>query len=445
MGPAEFIVTPFYLVIILVVGYLIRPNVTDQLTRRYFIPGLMVKLVGALSLGLIYQFYYKGGDTLNYYHLGSVHIWRAFLDSPSLAFKLIFLVGKEYESSTFQYASNIISYGDLPTYFVVRVAGLFSLVTFNSYYAISLLFASLSFSGSWALYYAFYKILPNKHFLIALAVLFVPSVFFWGSGLLKDTLTFGAMGWFIFSFLEIFVHKKRNPVNILVMVIAAYIIYTVKIYIMLSLVPALIIFLFLKTLNSLKSLALKVIVAPFIIGLAISSGYYAIIMVGEDNARYSIDDFVYTAQTTAEWLHYVSQIQGGSGYSLGDNDYSTAGIMGKFLPAVWVSLYRPYLWESHNLVMMISAIESFIMLLLSLWIVFKVGFFKTIRSIIASPFVTCLFLFTITFAFAIGFSTYNFGSLVRYKIPLIPLFLFALILLWEKATNFRSRAIGISI
>ena len=40
-------------------------------------------------------------------------------------------------------------------------------------------------------------------------------------------------------------------------------------------------------------------------------------------------------------------------------------------------------------------------------------------------------IFSIAFAFAVGVSTYNFGTLVRYKIPLLPFFVVALILIWH--------------
>jgi hypothetical protein len=31
-------------------------------------PAFTLKIIGAILLGYIYQYYYKGGDTLNYWH-----------------------------------------------------------------------------------------------------------------------------------------------------------------------------------------------------------------------------------------------------------------------------------------------------------------------------------------------------------------------------------------
>ena len=39
------------------------------------------------------------------------------------------------------------------------------------------------------------------------------------------------------------------------------------------------------------------------------------------------------------------------------------------------------------------------------------------------------FIFAITFAFAVGISSYNFGTLVRYKIPFMPFYLSGLFIM----------------
>src|SRR5690606_18840001 len=136
----DLVVTPIYLLIIYLLAYLIRGSVSDKQTKKYFIPALTVKIIGAIAVGLIYQFYYSGGDTFNYFHHGSRYIWEAFLDSPVKAFQLIFADGT-YQQGTYKYASKIWFYRDLPSYFVIRVAGFFDLFTFHTYSATAVLFA----------------------------------------------------------------------------------------------------------------------------------------------------------------------------------------------------------------------------------------------------------------------------------------------------------------
>jgi hypothetical protein len=117
----DFFITPVFIIIVYALAFFIRPFVTEKSNKRYFIPGLTLKIFGAMAVGFIYQFYYGGGDTFTYFNLGSKYIWEAFKDSPVLAVKLIF-AGRDYVGDTFEYASKIYTYGDPSSYFVVRVA-----------------------------------------------------------------------------------------------------------------------------------------------------------------------------------------------------------------------------------------------------------------------------------------------------------------------------------
>ncbi len=434
----DLFVTPIVLIIIYAFAFLIRPLVADHKIRKYFIPGLSVKIIGAITVGLIYQFYYGGGDTFTYFTYGSRYIWEAFRDSPILGIKLV-LAGEEYASDTFQYASKIYTYGDLSSYFVVRVAGVLDILTFHTYSATAVLFAVLSFSGLWALNYVFYTLYPEQHFGLAIAILFIPSVFFWGSGILKDTITIGALGWSTFAVYYLFIKKKNLVLSAILLLLSFYTIYVVKIYILLCFIPAAILWIFYLRISRVKNIVLKILVAPAILSIAGVIGYYAILKVGEDNPRYDIENLANTAKITAEWIHYVSEREGGSAYTLGDFDYSPVGMIRKFPLAVWVTLYRPFLWEAHNIVMLLSALESFALLVFTVYVFYRVGFIKTFRIISLKPFLIFCFIFSIVFAFAVGVSTYNFGTLVRYKIPMYPFFVSGLFILLYYSKRERKR------
>ena len=437
MGEINFLTTPILLLVLYGFAYAIRQSVTNRETAKYFIPALSAKFLGAISLGLIYQFYYQGGDTIMSYHSGANQIWSAFLDSPSLAVKLI-LAGSDFENSTFQYATKIISYGDLPTYFVVRVAGIFSLFTFNSYYANALLFASMSFSGSWAMYIAVYRLYPHLSRKLAVVVLFVPSIVFWGSGILKDTITFAAVGWFLYAFVNIFLLNQRKLVSVVILLLSIAVITHIKIYIALCLFPSFIILLFIEHTSRIKNFIVKFLVAPFLFLISIILSFQSISYLGNINKLYSIDQFAYRAQVNAEWLAYVSRQQGGSVYSLGDDDdFTNSGLLNKFIPAVWVTLFRPYIWEVKNPVMLLSALENLTMLFFCFFLIYKVGFFISLKRALTEPIVFAFLCYSILFSFAIGVSTWNFGTLVRYKIPMLPFFLIALIVLEDIGKKLR--------
>lgn len=427
MGIKDLIVTPLLIVLIYFLAYSLRNRLTDPVNRKYFIPGLTLKIIGAIALGVIYQYYYEGGDTFAYFS-GSGYIWQAFHDSPLKAIRLL-LANGEYNINTYEYASKIIYYNDLPSYFVIRIAGLFDLITFHTYSATATLFALLSFSGLWALYLAMYRMFRNLHLQIAIAVFFIPSVFFWGSGLLKDSLTLGALGWATYAFTRLFFERRSLLSSIIILFISCAVIYQVKIYILLCFLPALLIWLYFSYIKRIKNLVIKVMLIPFSVLILVWGGYYSVREIGQENRRYSLESLTNTAEATARWLSFVSIREGGSGYTLGDFDYSPAGILKKTPAAIWVTLFRPYLWESKNPVMFLSALESFGFLLITLIAVFYTVIRGRIGMLFTHPTIIFCFAFAISFSFAIGISTYNFGSLVRYKIPMMPFYLIGLFIL----------------
>ncbi len=77
--------------------------------------------------------------------------------------------------------------------------------------------------------------------------------------------------------------------------------------------------------------------------------------------------------------------------------------------------------------MLITAIESSIFLCAVIYLLMKQR--TRIFTTLSNPEVAFCLTFTIVFAFAVGVSTFNFGTLARYKIPLLPFFAIALFLL----------------
>ena len=100
-----------------------------------------------------------------------------------------------------------------------------------------------------------------------------------------------------------------------------------------------------------------------------------------------------------------------------------------FPASVNVTLFRPYITEAENVMMLFSALESLILMIATIYIFIGLGFFKTLSLLPKDSFLMMCFIFAIFFAFAVGFTSYNFGALVRYKIPCIPFFVASLFIL----------------
>lgn len=410
------------------IAYRIRPHVTDEINRRYFFPALTVKIFGALALGFIYQFYYSGGDTFNYHIYGSRIIWEAFWDSPIEGLNIFFRGSGA--SGIYDNYSRIAYYFDPSSYTVVQIAFLCDLFTFSTYSGTAVLFAIISFLGSWLMFQTFYLISPELHKWLAFSVLFIPSVIYWGSGILKDTITFSCIGIAVYSTHYLFIEKKIRLSRILMLIISLMLLYHIKIYILLALLPMIILWVFFVNLTFIKNKSLRILLMPLVVGVSITLAVFAPIKAGEDNPKYSINSIAKTAQITAYDIRYYTGKNAGSGYSLGELDGSFNSLIKLAPVAINVSLFRPYLWEVNNVLMLLSALESSIFFILTFLLLIRnpIGFVSSLRD----PNILFCLIFSLIFAFAVGVSTYNFGTLVRYKIPMMPFYAIGLSMISQK-------------
>ena len=335
----------------------------------------------------------------------------------------------------YEYNSRISFYGDPGSYFIVRIAALFDLITFSSYSATAILFAVVSFVGMWFFFKAFYEQFPHLHKWIALPAFFIPSVFFWGSGLLKDTITLAGVGAMTFTMKRMLIDKKFQVSSILLFLISAYVIFSIKKYILLCFLPAAILWVYFSNLSRLPSLALRIILLPFIVLIIIGAGYWAVLKVGQNDERYSLSKIPETARITAYDIAFQTGRGAGSTYSLGELDGTFGNMISKTPQAINVALFRPYLWEIRNPLMALSALESFTIFLFTLYVLIirRNVFFRMITD----PNIIFCLVFCLTFAFAVGISTYNFGTLSRYRIPLLPFYVMALGLMFDYSKSER--------
>ncbi|AMM51672.1 hypothetical protein TH61_11460 [Rufibacter sp. DG15C] len=437
MDYKDLILTPIYLIIVYIIAYRIRPKVTNKLTKRYFIPAITVKLFGAIGVGCLYFFYYGGGepggtgDTFNYFKESSV-IHEAILESPTLGLKILF---KEagYDPEAYKYISRIDWYDTTNNFFVIQTATIFGLLSFNTYTIIAIFFALLSFSGLHALYIALLKIFPKFHKELATGVFFVPSLFFWGSGLMKDTICIGALGWAFWAFHKALIQKSSIITTSLILLLSLITIQIVKTYILLCFVPSAILWIFMENNKKIKNKILKAVISPILIIGGIGIGYIAGTNLTE-GSEYDVENVAETAATTSNYLERQTARKAvgartGSTYTVGKLDGTIQSMITAAPQAILVSLYRPFLFEVRNPVMLLAAIETSWLLITTLIIFWKRGFIKTISTIRKNPLLTFCLVFTLTFAIGVGLTSGNYGTLVRYRTPLIPFFVTLLMIL----------------
>ena len=134
---------------------------------------------------------------------------------------------------------------------------------------------------------------------------------------------------------------------------------------MLCYVPAALLWINAAELKKIKSIVLKILVVPFVLMILVATGYYAVVLIGKDDPRYSLDRIAITAQITAYDIGFYTGRNAGSGYDLGQLDGTFENLISKIPQAINVSLFRPYVWEVKNPLMLLSALESFALVILT--------------------------------------------------------------------------------
>lgn len=437
----DYLLTPIYLFII----YRVIAFVCDKYYpkghpyRSYFLWGFWLKIFGAIFIGLIYQYYYQGGDTsLYFYHAKLIN--SAFDESLSKWLNLLFRIPKEYDGQYMQYLSKMEWYRDRGSYFVCQLTAFFNVFTLNTYIPTSLFFATLSFTGIWAMFLTFARQYPHLIKYIAIAILYIPSVIIWGSGILKDTICLFALGWMIYSVFSLLIANDKSIFNILMLILSFYILLVVKVYILIAFLPALALWVLFIYSNKIRPYIVRYISKLSVLLISLFLFIFVYKFFGSSLGKYSLDNIAKTSLVTRDWIAYTSGDQGSS-YDLGEFEPTFVGLISKFPQAVNVTLFRPYFWEAGKVLIFLNSIESFLFLWITLRVLFTVGFRKVWKTISEDPNIQFCLIFSIIFAFSIGISTYNFGSLSRYKIPCLPLYLIAMILIFYKNKPLNKRLI----
>ena len=417
----EGLLLPVYLLVILGIGYAIAP----KQEKRLFMTGLSLRLGGSIAFASIYLFYYGGGDTIAYYQTAQPFV-VLFYEQPMLALKAIYssysLENYSFFSVETGYPLHYI-YSDNQTFTVSRILFHLLLFSFNSYIISTVVLAAISFIGPWKLFLMFKDLYGNKRN-AAIAALFIPSVLFWGTGISKDTITLTSATYLVYGIYYTFYKNEIKVSRMLGMIVSLYFILAIKPYIFMALTPGIILWLISSPISRLKTPFLRRFAIPFI--AVISSVIFVLIVQQLDDVlgSYATDQIIEKAIVTQEDLK--QDYYGGNSFDIGEVSPTFLGILSKVPIATLYGLYAPSLLQVNNIVMLLSALENTFLLYLTLKLLGTFRFKRIITTSLDHPILLFSIIFSLSLAFSIGFTTPNYGAMIRFKIPLIPFFVFYL-------------------
>ena len=409
---------------------------------QYLMTAYRVKISCSILFMLVFALYYKGGDTFVYL-CNVLQLHEVLIINPMDCYNIIFRTTSfEAYYIMHNYMVNNGTYMlDDSTKIVILYGFFLSFFCMSSYLALCLFFSLFCLFGCWKMYLTFVDMYPKLHREMSIACLFIPSVCFWGAGLLKDSLCIGFLGLLVFSTYQLFFKRKDIFINVFLIAISILAIIQIKVYIVLAFAPALAVWVFARFRYTIKSPFIKALSAPLFLVFGLAGGVLVLSLMGKYAEKYAFDQMMRTAQDTQNWLTYSSKEQGGSSYTLGNIEYTPFGMLKDFPAAVNVSLFRPYIWEAKKAMLVPAAIEGIITFVFTIVLLFRAGFLGFFRLVVSNPEVQFCLVFSIIFAFAVGFTSFNFGALARYKIPFMPFYYIALFILASEQKQVKKRTV----
>lgn len=390
---------------------------------KYFLWGLYAKVIGGIFFSLIYFYYYKGGDTISYFYSATPLSKLARQDIMGF-FSVLFgendVEHRQYFSLStgFPYA---YVYFDDRAFMVIRVIAPVVVLAMDSYLITTVIIASISYIGVWRCYQSFVRYFPNLKGRLALAFLFMPSCIFWGSAILKDTFTFSALCWYLHCVDNIFFRKKDRGFSILALIVSAWLLIAIKPYIFMVVFPLSLLWISYNRLARVRNVLVKYVLLPFSFLLLLVSTFAVMSSLGEQLGKFSLDNALETILVTQHDMKRAEEY-GTNYFDIGVVEDSWMSVLSKYPAATNAAIFRPYLWECKNVVMVLAGLENLFLMFITFILLLRTRLIFIPTMLMKSPIVLLCILFALCYGFITGITTPNFGALVRFKIPLLPLF-----------------------
>lgn len=370
--------------------------------QKFYWFAFFIKWLAALSLGLVYTYYYPGGDTWTYFEEAKKLSLLATSDFPQ--FRELFLTSNDTSTVThFLYVHD-------RSFLFVKIVSLLNLISGNSYWVTASYFSLVSFFSSWFLLVQLRRFVPDSTRAAALAIFLFPSILFWSSGLLKETLAMAAIYYLTAVLIQLLGGAKVRLVQWALAFLSLWIGWSTKYYWLGIFVAAWLssLFVFLLTRNTKISQRKSVL------------GWLGVFLLLAAAASFAHPNFhLERVMEVIVSNHDLSALQSkGNNYIHYYDLLPTVASMAVNSPwALFSALFRPLPFEATGLPSVLASLENLIILVLA------VSYLASERK--KSPsFAIPLIVFSVVLCVFLALSTPNFGTLSRYRVGFLPFLIF---------------------
>ena len=364
--------------------------------------------MAGICLGVLYHFYYSGGDTLIYFQDATV---LAQLASDNPAEYLKALTNPDHP------ILSMLKYGDVPrALFFVKVLSLINLLTASHYWLSGLYLSLFSFTGCWMLANQLSVTFPNTGLASTLAFLLLPSFVFWSSGIIKESVAIAALSICLFGFLRWIKNAKIQ--NLFIILLTWLLLWKLKYYyagvLAAVMFPTVVIVLINRRYEKIKRSTMfpvwvgSMIIAVLAIRLLHPNFYFSRIL------EVVVENYdLYAEKTFSENLIQFYDLH--------------PSLISLLINAPWAlfsGLFRPLVFEGGSLIKILAGVENTMLLFLAIGCLSNMRrhHLKFHPEIVAAAGVYIAVMATF-----LALSVPNLGSLVRMKAGFLPFFWYMLL------------------
>jgi hypothetical protein len=410
---------------LLFVAYLILFAWLVTQTRFFINTGLSKhQLVIIFLLKVIAGIFY-GWMGIYYADLAQMLDTWAYHRNGLLEYQLLSTNPEEYFTNLFNnpypggwgnfFASSNSYWNDLKGNIFNKTLSVFDIFSFGNYYINVIFFTYIAFFGVTAAYRVMKEVFPDKKWLVFLGVFFVPSFFYWSSGINKEGLIFLGLALIIF---QIYFGNKENRWGVkrwTGLFLGFFLLLVLRNFLLVIMVPAV----------TAWALANK---WPRY-GAACFTGVYSFFIILFFTLRY-INPQLDFPQAVVDKQQSFVQIVGNSSIPIKELKPTVISFVKTIPQAITLSALRPYPKDIRHLLSLAAAIE--IALIVSLFVLLL--FFRKRKAGTSSNTLWFYGFLSFSLFLAIGFSVNNLGAIVRYRSIILPFLVTSIVasIDWEK-------------
>jgi hypothetical protein len=378
-----------------------------------------LRVVAAVAMVELTRGILGGGDMLAYHSIGVALSERLGQDFESVAPVIVRVMMHDVIPLP------VPSYGSgSATGAMAASAGFIVFFGGRSIYGACAMVSFASFFTGLAMYQALREELPDRSSpRLMFACLFVPSVVFWSSGLLKEAVTLSGVFAMVVGGHWIARHH-RFITGSLAMLAGAAVVAMLKAYILVPFGLAAGVWFYMAGLRRGRAPQLKLL--NLLLGSLLAVAL--ILGTGKLFPEYSIEAL---PEEAARHQEIGQRFSGEADYMLAgeeamerSDDRSIQAQVALAPIALFTALFRPTIFEARNLQMFVNTLETTALLALALLAGYRRG---VLRRLTQTPILMFCLVFALGLGLGVGLATTNLGTLSRYRMPLVPFFVLLLL------------------